>query len=93
MGKKEGSHNINNGLAKVQHMDKAQPGSHCSLWQSCFLRCGTADPLSNQAVEWPWLYSFLFWSSHRFGVHGGCPMCWEPRAFSLADRALCLLCC
>lgn len=23
----------------------------------------------------------------------GCPMCWEPRALSFVDRALCLLCC
>lgn len=54
---------------------------------ACGRAVGPTDPLRDQAAEWPWLCSFLFQTSQRFG-YMGCPMCWELRAFSTVDRAL-----
>lgn len=41
---------------------------------ACGRAVGPTDPLRDQAAEWPWLCSFLFQTSQRFG-YMGCPMC------------------
>lgn len=86
MRETEGNHNINNGLAKVQHLDKAQLGSHHSLWQSC----GTSWSW-DQAAEWPWLCSFLFHTSQSLGTWG--VPCAGSSGLSPLWIEPCLLCC
>lgn len=83
MGKTEGNHNINNGLAKVQQLDKAQLSSHHSLWQSC----GT-NWSSERSGCWVTMVMFLpLPDLTKVWVHGVSHV-WELRAFSTVDRAL-----
>lgn len=77
MGKTEGNHNINNGLAKEQLSDKPS-------WAPT-RTCGT-NWSSERSGCWVTMVMFLPLPD-KVWVHG-CAMCWELRALSTVDTAL-----